>query len=406
MSFERRLAATRRAFLICHFLRWLPAGLVIPIMVLLLTERGLSLTQVGLVFAVYGGITSLLELPTGGLADALGRRPVLLMATAFDASLVVGLLLGRDVWHFLAVAAVGAVGRALLSGPLESWYVDSARGLDPAIVLRPALSAAGMVESAAIGLGALLSAVLPLVATGLPLDGLVSLLTLPVPGVVIAQIAAVFVAQCEQSAVYPAEVLGSRSRAGGDLQRVQAGVVVRSVPGRASPSSTWTWPSIPPAMATTRCDRGVLDGGHQERTVDGLASSGQEIVKVLTRLAKPGGMRHSGGAAGGASTPLRCAACGILVRRALVPASRDRLRVHIPRLRGLQRSGHVSSTKDHSMSDERNLTDDEIERLTPGEPEETAEDADASDADASDGDATDAVDGDAADADGTDAHDA
>lgn len=172
-------ATARRAFLVCHFLRWLPAGLVLPIMVLLLTQRGLGLTQVGYVFATYAAVTTVLELPTGGLADALGRKPVLLLATVFDAGLPAGLLLGHRTWHFLLGAAVGAVGRALLSGPLESWYVDTARAIEPGIVLRPALSAAGVVESAAIGLGALLSAVLPIAAGDLPLDGLVSLLSLP-----------------------------------------------------------------------------------------------------------------------------------------------------------------------------------------------------------------------------------
>jgi len=174
-------------FLICHGLRWLPIGLLLPIMVLLLTERGLDLTQVGFVFAMYGAVTALLELPTGGLADAFGRKPVLLVATLFDAGLAVGLLLGQTLWHFLVAAAMGAVGRALLSGPLESWYVDTARAADPAIVLRPALSAAGVVEALAIAGGALLSAILPLLGTGLPLDGVVSLLSLPIMAALAAQ---------------------------------------------------------------------------------------------------------------------------------------------------------------------------------------------------------------------------
>ena len=180
-------ADARRVFLICHGLRWLPTGLLLPIMVLLLTERGLSLTDVGFVFAVYGAVTAALELPTGGLADAVGRKPVLLAATLFEAALGVGLLLGQTLWHFLVAAALGAVGRALLSGPLESWYVDTARAADPAVVLRPALSAAGVVEALALAGGAMLSAILPLLGTGLPLDGVVSLLTLPIMGALAAE---------------------------------------------------------------------------------------------------------------------------------------------------------------------------------------------------------------------------
>jgi MFS family permease len=156
-------------------------------MVLLLTERGLDLTQVGFVFAVYGAVTALLELPTGGLADEVGRKGVLLGATLFEAGFAVGLLVGETLGQFLAAAALGAVGRALLSGPLESWYVDTARTADPAVVLRPALAAAGVVEALALAAGASLSAILPLLGTGLPLDGVVSLLSLPIIAALVAE---------------------------------------------------------------------------------------------------------------------------------------------------------------------------------------------------------------------------
>jgi MFS family permease len=45
--------------------------------VLLASSRGLSPADIGVVFAVYSMVVLLLELPTGGLADAVGTRPVL-----------------------------------------------------------------------------------------------------------------------------------------------------------------------------------------------------------------------------------------------------------------------------------------------------------------------------------------
>ena len=57
-------------------LRWLPVGLTTPITVLLAQARGLSLAEIGLLFTVHGVVVMALELPTGGLADVLGRRPV------------------------------------------------------------------------------------------------------------------------------------------------------------------------------------------------------------------------------------------------------------------------------------------------------------------------------------------
>jgi MFS family permease len=71
----------RRRFLLLRALRWFPTGLLIPVLILILLERGLSLAQIGLITAAQGFMVLLLELPTGALSDTLDRRPVLLLAT-------------------------------------------------------------------------------------------------------------------------------------------------------------------------------------------------------------------------------------------------------------------------------------------------------------------------------------
>jgi MFS family permease len=82
----------RRRFVGLTALRWIPAGAAVPVTVLLATERGLSPTDIGLAISVYGVVTLLLELPTGGLADAIGHRPVLAVSGLFT---VAGLLTSR-----------------------------------------------------------------------------------------------------------------------------------------------------------------------------------------------------------------------------------------------------------------------------------------------------------------------
>jgi MFS family permease len=71
-------------YLVLLALRWLPVGIIVPISVLLPLDRGLTLAQVGALSAVQGVTVMLLELPTGGLSDSLGRRPVLLLAGVVD----------------------------------------------------------------------------------------------------------------------------------------------------------------------------------------------------------------------------------------------------------------------------------------------------------------------------------
>ena len=68
----------RRRFVTLTALRWLSSGLLVPVFVVLLKARDLSVSQVGVIFAVYTGVAAVLEVPTGGLADTWGRRPTLL----------------------------------------------------------------------------------------------------------------------------------------------------------------------------------------------------------------------------------------------------------------------------------------------------------------------------------------
>jgi hypothetical protein len=56
-----------RRYLLLTALRWLPVGLLMPVFVLVPLSRGLTLTEIGLVFAAQGLVVFALELPTGGL---------------------------------------------------------------------------------------------------------------------------------------------------------------------------------------------------------------------------------------------------------------------------------------------------------------------------------------------------
>lgn len=147
----------RRRFLVLRATRWLPVGFLVPVLVLLLVDRGFSLGDVGLVFAVQGIVVFCLELPTGGLSDTIGRRPVLIAATAVDAVALALLLVAESLPLLVLLGFLFGIYRALESGPLDSWYVDSANALAPDgdVGLEGALSAAGVVTSLALAAGAL-----------------------------------------------------------------------------------------------------------------------------------------------------------------------------------------------------------------------------------------------------------
>ncbi|MPY99626.1 MAG: MFS transporter [Actinophytocola sp.] len=146
-----------RRYLILLALRWLPVGLYVPVTVLLPLDRGLSLAEVGAAMSVQGFVVLGLELPTGGLADSWGRRPVLVLSGALAAASFAVLFVADSLAAFVVVAALQGIHRALDSGPLEAWYVDATLAANPTTRLERGLSAGATVLSLGIGLGALLA---------------------------------------------------------------------------------------------------------------------------------------------------------------------------------------------------------------------------------------------------------
>lgn len=154
----------RRRFLLLRGLRWLPTGLLIPVLVLFLLDRGLTLGEIGLVTAAQGLVLMLLELPTGALADALGRRRVLLGAISAEAAAVALLIMADSLPALVVVFALQGVYRALDSGPLDAWYVDTAQAADPDADIERGLARGGVVLGLATGPIGLLAAYLATMA--------------------------------------------------------------------------------------------------------------------------------------------------------------------------------------------------------------------------------------------------
>ena len=153
-----------RRFVVLTALRWVPIGLAIPVTVLLAQSRGLTVAEIGLVFVAHSLIALVLELPTGGLADAIGRRPVLVLSGVLQIAGLLLLAASTDLLMFMAAFALVGAGRALDSGPLESWYVDAVEQISPGTDITPGLSRAAVADGLALSIGSVLGGVLPMLA--------------------------------------------------------------------------------------------------------------------------------------------------------------------------------------------------------------------------------------------------
>ncbi|MEU9884721.1 MFS transporter [Sphaerisporangium sp. NPDC051011] len=156
-------SALRRYGLISA-LTWLPPGLMMSSMVLLMSARGLDLAEVGVVMSCYSVTVIVLELPTGGLADVLGRRAVLAAAALFMMAGMGLLAVAGSFWPFVAASVLKGIARALSSGPPQAWYVDTLHAAEgPDADLKPGLARGSAMSSASLCAGTLVGGTLPLV---------------------------------------------------------------------------------------------------------------------------------------------------------------------------------------------------------------------------------------------------
>lgn len=147
-------------FVLLTTTRWVPVGLTLGLTVLLPLERSVSLTQVGALLAIAGFVSLALELPTGGLADTIGRRPLLVAASAIAVASTVVFVLAHSLATFAVALVLQGVFRALDSGPLESWFVDALHTAEPDATPERGLSRAGAMLGVGIAGGALAAGLL------------------------------------------------------------------------------------------------------------------------------------------------------------------------------------------------------------------------------------------------------
>ncbi|MER7172775.1 MFS transporter [Streptomyces mesophilus] len=219
-------AVARRRYVTVCVLFWLPAGLSVAPGILLFTERGMGLAAIAGFFAAHSLTVALLELPTGGLSDVIGRRAVLAAAGVFDCLAFAFVGLGTSAWMLALGMALKGVGRALHSGPAEAWYVETVQTHSgPDADLRTGLARGSTATSAALAVGTLLGGALPwLLGLGPDLGERLSdatggqILALSVPALIASVLSLVF-------AVYVMTSLPEKPR-----PRTTLGATLRGVP--------------------------------------------------------------------------------------------------------------------------------------------------------------------------------
>ncbi len=160
-----------RVYYISEFLFWFGNALPLALLVLLIQSRGFSLLDVSIFFGTVTFAGLMLEVPTGSLADLIGRKRVTLIAGLLK--IVGNALLLCAYSHSLLIAGglIYGTSRALSSGALDAWFVDEIQKIDRTTPLQPMFGRSESFALTGLALGTLLGSLLPNWLTFLPAEG-------------------------------------------------------------------------------------------------------------------------------------------------------------------------------------------------------------------------------------------
>jgi MFS family permease len=116
--------------------------------------RGLDAFEYGLIMGVFYTTCVLLEVPSGVVADRLGRRPTLVLGALFSALGCVAFAQGHGFWLFALAEVCLATSTALVSGADSALLYDSlaAEGRETEYLRMEGAAQASWLVSSAVGL--------------------------------------------------------------------------------------------------------------------------------------------------------------------------------------------------------------------------------------------------------------
>lgn len=100
------------------------------IWVLYLSFKGFSLVQIGLLESIFHGTSLLCEIPTGAMADLLGRKKTIVIGRAMAAISAIMMLMANSFWMIGLAFIISALSYNLNSGSEEALVYDTLKILD------------------------------------------------------------------------------------------------------------------------------------------------------------------------------------------------------------------------------------------------------------------------------------
>lgn len=102
----------------------------VPIATLYLQDKGLNYTMINSIWAIIVGTMFVTEIPTGMIADRIGRKKAIILALGLQLIGEVIFLFAQQYWLFAVCGVVGGLGFAFSSGCIESLVYEDLKKTD------------------------------------------------------------------------------------------------------------------------------------------------------------------------------------------------------------------------------------------------------------------------------------
>jgi len=122
---DKNLARVARNYITMSVIIRFGASFFFCTYVLFLLHHKMNFLQANLINGCFMVAVFLLEIPTGAIADTLGRKYSLVLSSVFGSISMIVYFLSSTFWGFVAAEFLAALGCALYSGAAVAWLKDS-----------------------------------------------------------------------------------------------------------------------------------------------------------------------------------------------------------------------------------------------------------------------------------------
>lgn len=157
----------KKSYQLLLFLKYFTTGITLPVLSLLLVDKGCTLPQIAILMGIYSLTVFVLELPSGILSDMLGRRTVFILSCSMHIASSFLMLFLSGFAALIPPLIIFGAGRAFSTGSLDALMIDDFIDCHGKDELPRATSGLAIIETTGISAGTIFGGFLPTLSMSL-----------------------------------------------------------------------------------------------------------------------------------------------------------------------------------------------------------------------------------------------